>query len=105
MSSALEERWTPDQILGVARELLYECWTHSQDCVHDNLYKGRLGAYWLLYELSRVDVPVPTSVSLPVEESRGAVSVYRHKRPLQQASFRSIQGSSHGQGCRKGSGT
>lgn len=87
MSSALEERWTPDQILGVARELLYECWTHSQDCVHDNLYKGRLGAYWLLYELSRVDVPASASIpiSASVEESRGAVSVYRHKRPLQQA--------------------
>ncbi len=71
MSSALEERWTPDQILGIARELLFECWNHSHESVVDNLYKGRLGAYWLLYELGQLE--------------NHQHSVYRHKRPLQQA--------------------
>ena len=61
----------------------------------DNLYQGRLGAYWLLYELSRVEVPatatasasttVPSQVQQTTPRGSSSVSVYRHKRPLQQA--------------------
>lgn len=76
MSSTLEDQWTKEQTLGLARELLYQCWRESQPPMVDgNLYNGGLGAFYLLYQFSQLEKHTapctPTAASLTTPTSRG----------------------------------
>jgi hypothetical protein len=111
MSSALEDRWTPEQWQGLAREWLHRCCSSSSsssssgllkssppgmastDTPHDNLFRGRLGAFYLLYELGRNSNSNSNNNRKNSTQERrrrrrrssSRSSIYQHQKPLQQA--------------------
>ena len=74
----------PEQTLNLARELMYRCWKqeHADEylCSMGNLYRGNLGSYYLLWEYSQACRHGAGSNS-----SSNGNSIYRSRRPLQQA--------------------
>jgi hypothetical protein len=77
----MEEKWTAEQTTCLARELMFRCLSYQDTFSSGNLYSGGLGASYLLYDYSQHVRRQQQNNS----NNNASPSIYRSKRPLQQA--------------------